>query len=74
MEGHRPGNDYKSQVLSEINIVELIGKSVSLKKRGRNYVGLCPFHQEKTRRLTSTPSSSFFTALAVKRAEMRSTS
>jgi DNA primase len=60
MEGHRPGNDYKSQVLSAINIVELIGKSVSLKKRGRNYVGLCPFHQEKTGSFNVDPIKQFF--------------
>ena len=36
MDGQRPGNDYKSQVLSAINIVDLISKSVQLKKRGRS--------------------------------------
>ena len=60
MDGHRPGDDYKSQVLSAIDIVELIGKSVSLKKRGRNYVGLCPFHQEKTPSFSVNPSGQFF--------------
>jgi DNA primase len=39
-------------VLEEIrdraDIVEVIGEVVALKKRGRNYLGLCPFHPEKT--------------------------
>lgn len=30
------------------NIVEVIGQYVQLKKAGKNYVGLCPFHEEKT--------------------------
>jgi DNA primase len=36
------------QVRSASDIVELISASVALRKRGKNYTGLCPFHQEKT--------------------------
>lgn len=40
------------QVIEEIknnaNIVEVIGDVISLQKAGRNYLGLCPFHGEKT--------------------------
>src|ERR1700712_2615169 len=39
---------FRTQVLGSIDIVELIGQTVTLKRRGKNYVGLCPFHQEKT--------------------------
>jgi DNA primase len=35
-------------VKERVDIVQLIGESVPLKKAGRGYVGLCPFHVEKT--------------------------
>ncbi len=38
----------KTAIKEHFNIVEYISRYVSLKKSGRNYVGLCPFHQEKT--------------------------
>jgi DNA primase len=36
------------EVKNRTDIVEVVGEFVSLKRRGKNYVGLCPFHQEKT--------------------------
>ncbi len=36
------------EVKSRLNIVDIIGKRVTLKKAGRNFKGLCPFHNEKT--------------------------
>src|SRR5690348_8489888 len=54
------GSDYKAQVLSAVDIVELIGRTVALKRRGRDYVGLCPFHNEKTPSFTVRPDKQFF--------------
>jgi len=36
------------EVRSAANIVDIISEYVQLRKRGKNYIGLCPFHNEKT--------------------------
>ena len=38
----------KEEIRERNDIVEVVASFVTLKKRGRNWVGLCPFHQEKT--------------------------
>src|SRR5579871_2595474 len=43
------------QILSRIDITEIVGSFVKLKKRGTNYLGLCPFHNEKTPSFTVSP-------------------
>ncbi len=40
--------DQKDEVKSKVDIVEVISSYVPLKKAGRNFSGLCPFHSEKT--------------------------
>src|SRR5438552_16995989 len=52
--------DNKTQVLQATDIVELIGQSVALKRRGSKFVGLCPFHQEKTPSFSVDTAKQFF--------------
>lgn len=40
--------DLIEEVISQNDIVEVISEYVNLKKSGRNFMGLCPFHREKT--------------------------
>lgn len=40
--------NFIEDVKEKLNIVDIIGKDVKLAKKGRNYSGLCPFHNEKT--------------------------
>jgi len=40
--------DIKEEIRQKADLVELAGAHVALKKAGRHYKGLCPFHQEKT--------------------------
>jgi DNA primase len=65
---HRSDGEYKSQVLAATNIVELIGKTVSLKKAGRKYLGLCPFHTEKSPSFNVDPVKQFFYCFGCKAA------
>jgi DNA primase len=48
------------QILSRIDITEIIGGFVRLKKRGTNYLGLCPFHNEKTPSFTVSPAKEIY--------------
>lgn len=41
-------SDNISRVKEAINIIDIVGEFVDLKKAGKNYKGLCPFHKEKT--------------------------
>ena len=48
------------QILSRIDILDVVGGFVRLKRRGANYLGLCPFHNEKTPSFTVSPSKEIF--------------
>jgi DNA primase len=48
------------QILSRIDIIEIIGGFVRLKKRGVNYIGQCPFHNEKTPSFTVSPTKEIY--------------
>jgi DNA primase len=48
------------EVISRTNIVEVIGQYVQLKRSGSNYVGLCPFHSEKTPSFSVSPSKQMY--------------
>lgn len=48
------------QIRRDTDIVEVISDFVSLKKRGRNFIGLCPFHNEKTPSFNVLPEKGIF--------------
>jgi len=48
-------NDQTDEIKEKIDIVEYVGQFVKLTKAGRNFKGLCPFHQEKTSSFVVSP-------------------
>jgi DNA primase len=52
--------EYIAEVSTKIGILDVIGHYVKLRKQGRNYVGLCPFHHEKTPSFTVSPDKEMF--------------
>ncbi len=52
--------EYIEELHDKVDIVDVISKYVKLKKQGRNYVGLCPFHNEKTPSFVVSPEKQIF--------------
>lgn len=49
-----------SQIKHNVNIVDVIGEVVHLSRTGRHYLGLCPFHKEKTPSFNVIEDRQFF--------------
>ncbi len=49
------GHDLKEQIRSATDIVDLIGASLELRRQGRGFAGLCPFHNDSKPSLTVNP-------------------
>ena len=48
------------QITNQIDIMDVVGEFVKLKKRGTNYLGLCPFHNEKSPSFTVSPAKEIY--------------
>jgi len=51
---------FLEELRSRISLAEVVSRRVRLQKRGREYVGLCPFHKEKTPSFTVVEEKAFF--------------
>lgn len=49
-----------TDLLNRVDIVDIVGRYVQLKKGGANFMGLCPFHNEKSPSFTVSPTKQFY--------------
>ncbi len=59
MAGRIP-QSFINDLLARVDIVDVIEQRMTLKKTGKNYSGLCPFHDEKTPSFSVSPDKQFF--------------
>lgn len=57
---HKIPEETLTEIRSRVSIVEVISVYVSLRKAGKNYTGLCPFHEEKTPSFSVNDERGFF--------------
>jgi DNA primase len=53
-------DSFKQDLLNRVDIVDVVQRYVQLRKAGANYVGLCPFHNEKTPSFSVSPAKQFY--------------
>lgn len=53
-------SDQVAEIKSRVDIAQIIGEKIALKQRGHRFLGLCPFHSEKTPSFTVSPEMGIF--------------
>ncbi|MHA3826091.1 DNA primase [Mycoplasma sp. BRA285] len=60
MESRRIPTELVNQIITSSNIVDVISEFINLTKKGNNYVGICPFHEDSTPSFTVSPQKQIF--------------
>ncbi|MGC5328538.1 DNA primase [Brevibacillus sp. SYSU BS000544] len=63
---HSTSAEFVNRVRTSVDLVDVIGEYVQLKKSGRSLVGLCPFHSEKTPSFHVNPERQFYHCFSCK--------
>lgn len=53
-------DSFIQELLARVDVVDVVGRYVQLRKGGANLIGLCPFHNEKSPSFTVSPSKQFY--------------
>ena len=53
-------NSLKDQILEAVDIVAVVGERVALTRKGKEWVGLCPFHNDRKPSFNVSPSKRIF--------------
>jgi DNA primase len=62
----RSGDDWVERVREASDLLEIVRETVELRRAGRNWVGLCPFHTEKTPSFTVSPERGLYHCFSCK--------
>lgn len=54
------GNPVRKEIVDKADIVNIVSQYVKLEKRGNNYIGLCPFHDDKNPSMSVSPQKKVF--------------
>lgn len=54
-------NEELNKIRNSVNIVDVIGSSINLEKKGKNYFGICPFHDDHTPSMSVSDEKQIFT-------------
>lgn len=54
------GNSLRKEIIEKADIVNIVSQYVKLEKRGNNYIGLCPFHDDKNPSMSVSPQKRVF--------------
>ncbi|RYG41951.1 DNA primase, partial [bacterium] len=64
MSHHSEVDDPRDEIRRRVDIVDLVGREVPLKKRGKNWLGLCPFHADKNPSFNVSPETGRYKCFA----------
>lgn len=53
-------NSLRDKVLEAVDVIDVIGEHVALKRRGKEFIGLCPFHPDRNPSMSVSPTKQIF--------------
>ena len=57
-------NEIINEIRNKTDIVDVVSKYVNLTKRGKNYIGVCPFHDDHSPSMSVSPEKQIFTCFS----------